>query len=66
MRMVCQVAVTFEFETRPPVTWRGEVEAGPNRAPAIVQRATRQAQRALKPIGWSSMVCCILERREAA
>jgi hypothetical protein len=58
--MRVRYAVTFEFETRPPLTHRGEVEGG--FAHTCVMRATREAQRRLKPINWSSMVCVLLER----
>lgn len=53
--------VTFEFETRSPLTHRGTV-AGSTGA-TCVARATRQALRAVRPVGWSSMVCVLLERR---
>lgn len=62
--MRCQYAVTFEFETRAPVTHRGVVAGG--RAATCVARATRVAQEALRPIGWTSMLCVLLERVETA
>jgi hypothetical protein len=54
-------AVTFEFETRAPLTHRGTV-AGSTGA-TCVARATREAQRVLRPSGWSSVACVLLERR---
>lgn len=53
-------SVTFEFDTRAPLTHRGTV-LGSSGA-TCVARATREAQKALKPSGWSSMVCVLLER----
>lgn len=58
--MTVRYAVTFEFDTRPPITLRGTV-AG-TAAATCVARATRIAQKALKPVGWSSMNCVLLER----
>jgi hypothetical protein len=62
--MTVRYAVTFEFKTRPPVTHRGTV-AGSSGA-TCVARATRAAQKALRPVDWSSMVCVLLERVEDA
>ncbi len=53
-------SATFEFEERQPVTHRGTVEG--TSASTCVSRATRLAQRALKPINWSSFVVVLLER----
>ena len=61
--MTGSVAVTFEFETRPPQTWRGTV-SGPG-ARALVSRAVVVAKKALKPRNWTSLVVCILERGDA-
>ncbi len=58
--MTVQYAVTFEFDTRPPLTHRGTVAA--SSAATCVARATRAAQKALKPVAWSSVVCVPLER----
>jgi len=58
--MIAKCAVTFEFESRPPETWRGSIEGGS--AAAIVRRATDAAAKELKPRLWTSMVCCILDR----
>ena len=58
--MRVQYAVTFEFATRPPLTHRGTV-AGSSTA-TCVARAVRTAQKALKPVNWSSTVCVLLER----
>ena len=58
--MKVRYSVTFEFDTRAPLTHRGTV-AGSSGA-TCVARATRLAQKALRPVGWSSMVCVLLER----
>jgi hypothetical protein len=62
--MIINYAVTFEFDTRPPTTHRGTVEG--SAAATCARRAIEQAQKALKPIAWTSMVCCFLERLPAA
>lgn len=61
--MTVRYAVTFEFIARPPVTHRGTVEG--TAAATCVARATRLAQKALRPVGWSSVVCVLLERLES-
>lgn len=53
-------AVSFEFPMRPPVTHNGTVEAG--QAHACASRAIKSARAALRPVGWSSLVCTLLER----
>ena len=58
--MKVKYSVTFEFNERPPVTHRGTVVG--SRASICVRRATEQAQKALSPINWTSMVCVLLER----
>lgn len=58
--MTCRYACTFEFDTRPPQTARGTVSG--SQAATCVSRATRQAQRSLRPKGWTSYVCVLLER----
>ncbi len=60
--MTVRYSVTFEFDLRPPLTHRGTVSGG--RAATCVARATREAQEALRPVNWSSMVCVLLERTE--
>lgn len=62
--MTCTYAVTFEFETRPPLTHRGLVTG--TSANVCMSRATAQAQRALGPIRWDSCVCVLLERVQNA
>lgn len=53
-------SVTFEFDLRAPLTHRGVVEAG---SPHVCMgKATKAAWRALRPRGWSSVVCVLLER----
>ena len=58
--MTVRYAVTVEFETRPPVTHRGTVQAG--QPHVCMARATKAAQQALRPVNWSSAVCVLLER----
>lgn len=58
--LTVRYAVTFEFDTRSPITHRGTVAA--SSTATCVARATRAAQKALKPVSWSSMVCVLLER----
>jgi hypothetical protein len=58
--MRCIVSVTFEFDLRPSVTHRVEVEG--RSAETIWFRAGREARKQLKPKGWTSAVACILER----
>lgn len=57
--MQCKYAVTFEFETRPPICIRGEMTAiSPN---TIASRAIKEARYKAKPRNWISMVV-LLER----
>ena len=58
--MTVRYAVTFEFELRPPLTHRGIVRA--SQPATCVSRAVREAQKALQPYYWTSMVCVLLER----
>ncbi len=58
--MTVKYAVTFEFDTRPPETHRGQVEG--SAASTCVSRATREAAKALCPKNWTSMNCVLLER----
>ena len=58
--MKVRYSVTFEFELRPPVTHRGVVEAGQTHT--CVSRATKLAQKALRPVNWTSCVCVLVER----
>jgi hypothetical protein len=58
--MTISYAVTFEFDTLPPKTHKGTV-VGSSGA-TCVARAVREAQKALRPVGWSSMNCVVLER----
>jgi hypothetical protein len=58
--MTVRYAVTFEFDTRPPLTHRGTIAASSGATCAA--RAMRTAQRALRPVNWSSAVCVLLER----
>lgn len=50
-------AVTFEYETRQPDTLRGTATSGTGRGTAA--RAAREAQKAIKPRGWISMVVLV-------
>lgn len=58
--MTVRYSVTFEFDMRPSVTHRGTV-VGSSGA-TCVARATREAQKAVRPVHWSSLVCVLLER----
>lgn len=60
--MTVSYSVTFEFDTRPPVTHRGTVVAASTGTGT--RRAVQEAQKVLKPVGWSSVVC-VLDRRPA-
>jgi len=62
--MTVRYAISFEFDQRPSQTHRGIVSGGSGAT--CVARATREAQRALQPRGWTSMVCVLLERLDAA
>jgi hypothetical protein len=62
--MTVQYAVTFEFETRPPLTHRGTVQA--RQSHVCVARATKAAHQALRPKNWTSLVCVLLGRLEEA
>jgi len=57
-------SVTFEFDSRSPMTHRGTVVA--SQVATCVARATREAKKALRPSGWSSLVCVLLERLDEA
>lgn len=58
--MKAKVSVSFEFPVRPPVTWTGEVEA--KHPSTIVRRAVEEAQQALAPRFWTSLVVLVSER----
>ncbi len=53
-------SVTFEFDTRAPVTHTGVVTGSV--ASGMFSKAVRTAQKALRPRGWSSCVCVLVER----
>ena len=57
--MTVQDAVTFEFETRRPTTSQGTVEGW--QASTCASRAIKLAQKALKPVGWTSAVIVFLD-----
>ena len=56
-------AVTFESDTRPPVTVRGEVES--ISLPKLAWRAIKDAREKAPKIGWSS-ISILLDRSEFA
>jgi hypothetical protein len=58
--MTVNYAVTFEFDTRPPQTHRGTVTA--SREHVCAPRAIKIARTELRPVNWTSLVCCLLER----
>jgi hypothetical protein len=62
--MTLDYSVSFEFETRPPLTHRGTVAA--TSAGTCAARAMRHAQKALRPIGWTSVVCLLLKPQKTA
>jgi hypothetical protein len=62
--MQVRYAVTFEFDSQPPITHRGTVAA--STMPTCFARAARDAVRAHPGLKWSSMVCVLLERLDAA
>ncbi len=55
--MTATYAVTFEFETKPPLTLRGEVSA--SGMPTLVARAARTAMREAGRQTWASVVVVI-------
>ena len=61
--MTIRYAVTFEFETQPPMTHRGTVTA--SSMPTCFARAAKAAVKAHPGRTWSSMVCVLLERVES-
>lgn len=50
-------SVTFEFETRQPITHRGEITT--SSAGSATGKAVRAAKKALKPNSWTSLVCVL-------
>lgn len=63
-QQIWKYSVSFEFAVRPPLTHRGVVTA--SSYGNLVARATKAAQKALRPIGVDSFVCVLLERVGAA
>ncbi len=59
--MNAKYAVTFEYETKPPLTMRGEISA--SAMPTLVARATRKAARDAGRQTWSS-VSVLIERAD--
>lgn len=55
--MTVTYSVTFEFDQRPPLTHTGTITAG--QASTCFARAAREAKRALKPRGWTSIVILV-------
>ena len=58
--MTVKYAVSFEFAINPPLTHRGVVTA--SQVDTCMRLATKEARLALRPQGWSSVVCVLLER----
>ena len=59
--MTVNYSVTFEFDgDKESLCHRGTVKA--TSGATCVARATREAQKALKPVRWASLVCVLLER----
>jgi len=61
--MKAKYAVTFESDTKPPVTVRGEVES--TSLPKLAWRSIKDAREKAPKIGWSSL-CIILDRSSYA
>ena len=60
--MTAIYAVSFEFETKPPLTFRGEASA--SGMPTLVARAARIAKREAGRQTWSSVVVVIERSRD--
>jgi hypothetical protein len=58
--LVVRYAVTFEFDTRPPLTHRGTIAASSEAT--CFARAVREARRVVRPREWSSVSAVLLER----
>lgn len=61
--MTVEVAVTFEFETRPALTYRGTVSGA--KVTTCVSRAVQVARTNLRPQGWRSVVVVVSGRVDA-
>lgn len=59
--MICSYAVSFEYDTRPVQTTRGQVSA--SHVGTCARLATKNAILAQRPKGWRSLVV-VLERTE--
>ena len=64
MLMTATYAVTFEFETKPPLTLHGEVSA--SGMPTLVARAARTAMQEAGRQTWSSVVVVIERVKSSA
>jgi hypothetical protein len=62
--MTVRYSVTYEYDLRPCLTHTGTVSG--SSAATCVARATREAQKALRPVAWRSVVCVLLERVDMA
>ncbi len=58
--MKVRYAVTFEFDSLPPITHRGTVSG--SKATTCFVRAVGDAIQAHPGLHWGSMVCVLLER----
>ncbi len=58
--MTVKFAVTFEFETQPPLTHRGTVSG--SSAATVVKRALKEAMGVHKGVSWTSLNIVLLER----
>ena len=58
--MKAQCEVTFEFQLKAPLTWKGTIEG--IAASTVISRAVRVAKKELRPNNWSSLIVVILER----
>ncbi len=57
------ISVTFEYLSRPPDTFKTTISA--SKVHTCVQRAVKDAQKALRPQKWSTMNAVVLERLES-
>ncbi len=60
--MKVRYSVSFEFESRPAETARGVVEGWS--ASTCTRRAVEEAQKGVRPVNWTSLVCVLLDRVE--
>lgn len=62
--MTLNCSVTFEFKRLPPTTHKTTVVGAT--VGTCVRRALQNAQKALRPVNWTSLVVVVLERVDRA